>query len=783
MNVHATCVDRYMEIGSVVRKDSFHPLDLLDHRGDDMSSPADSATEIDLAIGGMTCASCAMHVERSLNKVPGVTATVNFATQKAHVVLPAQVSVADAITAVEATGYTATVPAARSASPSADESPEGAVAVHALRTRLTVCLILAIPVVLLSMIPFLQFTYWQWACLALAAPVVVWGALPFHRAAWVNLRHRAVTMDTLVSLGVLAAFGWSLYALFIGGAGMPGMHMEFVLVAGRDGATPEPYLEVAAGVTVFLLLGRYLEARASSRSSQALRLLLELGAKDVTVVRDGRDVVIPIGDLRVDDTFVVRPGDTVATDGVVIEGTSSIDTSVVTGEPVPVDVAPGDRVIGATVNVMGRLLVRATRVGADTQLAQMGRMVEAAQSGKAPVQRLADRVSAYFVPVVLALAVVTLAGWLISGASVQAAFTAAVAVLIIACPCALGLATPTALLVGTGRGAQLGILIRGPQVLESTRRIDTVVLDKTGTVTTAHMQVVDVVTVPGWTREEVLLLAAPVEDASGHPVAMAVARAAGGSTRAVRSFVSVPGLGASGVVDGRTVAAGRVAWLLHELAVTEPADLARARARHESDGRTVVGIAIDGEAVAIVAVSDTVRPTSADAIARLRALGLAPVLLTGDNESAARTVANEVGIDDVISQVLPQDKVDAIRHLQGQGRTVAMIGDGVNDAAALAQADLGMAMGAGTDIAIEAADITLVRSDLLAAVDAIRLSRRTIAVIIGNLIWAFGYNVAAIPLAMAGLLNPLIAGAAMAFSSVFVVTNSLRLRRFRSVER
>ena len=772
-----------MEVGAIAREDSVDPLESFDHRGDDMSSPTDSATEIDLVIGGMTCASCAMHVERSLNKVPGVTATVNFATQKAHVVLPARVSVADAITAVEATGYTATVPAARSASPSADESPEGSAAMLTLRTRLMVCLILAIPVVLLSMIPVLQFTYWQWACLALAAPVVVWGALPFHRAAWVNHRPRAVTMDTLVSLGVLAAFGWSLYALFIGGAGMSGMHMGFVLVAGRDGATPEPYLEVAAGVTVFLLLGRYLEARASSRSSQALRLLLELGAKDVTVVRDGRDVVIPIGDLRVDDTFVVRPGDTVATDGVVIEGTSSIDSSVVTGESVPVDVAPGDRVIGATVNVMGRLLVRATRVGADTQLAQMGRMVEAAQSGKAPVQRLADRVSAYFVPVVLALAAVTLAGWLISGSSVQAAFTAAVAVLIIACPCALGLATPTALLVGTGRGAQLGILIRGPQVLESTRRIDTVVLDKTGTVTTAHMQVVDVVTVPGWTREDVLLLAAPVEDASGHPVAMAVARAAGGSSRAVRSFVSVPGRGASGVVDGRTVAAGRVAWLLHELAVTEPADLARARAMHESDGRTVVGIAIDGEAVAIVAVSDTVRPTSADAIARLRALGLAPVLLTGDNESAARTVANEVGIDDVISQVLPQDKVDAIRHLQGQGRTVAMIGDGVNDAAALAQADLGMAMGAGTDIAIEAADITLVRSDLLAAVDAIRLSRRTIAVIIGNLIWAFGYNVAAIPLAMSGLLNPLIAGAAMAFSSVFVVTNSLRLRRFRSVER
>jgi len=745
------------------------------------------STEIDLTIGGMTCASCAMHVERSLNKIAGVTATVNFATQKAHVVLPPQVSAADAIAAVESTGYTAEVPQPRwspgtpSLAPSAQESPGDSPAVQALRSRLTVCLILAIPVVLFSMVPVLQFDYWQWACLALAAPVVVWGALPFHRAAWVNLRHRAVTMDTLVSLGVLAAFGWSLYALFIGGAGMPGMHMDFILLAGREGSTPQPYLEVAAGVTVFLLLGRYLEARASSRSSQALRLLLELGAKDVTVVRDGADIVIPIGELRVDDIFIVRPGDTVATDGVVVEGTSSIDTSVVTGESIPVDVAPGDRVIGATVNVMGRLVVRATRVGADTQLAQMGRMVEAAQSGKAPVQRLADRVSAYFVPVVLVLALVTLTGWLISGAGAQSAFTAAVAVLIIACPCALGLATPTALLVGTGRGAQLGILIRGPQVLESTRRIDTVVLDKTGTITTAHMQVVDVVTVPGWSREAVLSLAAPVEDASGHPVAIAVARAAGASTRSVAAFVSIPGRGASGMVDGRMVMAGRVAWLTQELAVTEPADLARARASHESAGRTVGGIAIDGAVVAIVAVADTVRPSSAEAVAHLRALGLAPVLLTGDNESAARTVAREVGIDDVISQVLPQDKVDTIRHLQGQGRTVAMIGDGVNDAAALAQADLGMAMGAGTDIAIEAADFTLVRSDLMAAVDAIRLSRRTIAVIIGNLIWAFGYNVAAIPLAMAGLLNPLIAGAAMAFSSVFVVTNSLRLRRFRSV--
>lgn len=739
------------------------------------------STEVDLTIGGMTCASCAARIEGRLNKVPGVTASVNYATEKAHVVLPPNVSIQDAVAVVEATGYTASVPSAQAIGASHESAePDDA---SALKSRLAVCAVLAIPVVLLSMVPVLQFDYWQWACLTLAAPVAVWGALPFHRAAWANLRHGAVTMDTLVSVGVLAAFAWSLYALFLGGAGMPGMRMGFTLLASRADAPPEPYLEVAAGVTVFLLLGRYLEARAKSRSGQALRLLLELGAKDVAVLRNGAEVRVPIGDLKRDDVFVVRPGETVATDGLVIDGTSAIDAGVITGEPVPVDVGPGDRVIGATTNTGGRLLVRATHVGADTQLAQMGRMVEAAQSGKAPVQRLADRVASVFVPIVMVLSAGTLIGWLVAGSGAQSAFTAAVAVLIIACPCALGLATPTALLVGTGRGAQLGILIKGPQVLESTRRVDTVVLDKTGTVTTGHMQVLDVITVPGWTRDRVLSLAGPVEDASGHPVAMAVAGAAATPLAAVESFVSVPGRGASGVVDGHAVAAGRPSWLQDAWSINESADLAAARARHEGEGRTVVAIAVDGASVAVVVVADAIRATSAEAIAALRAMGLSPVLLTGDNEAAARTVAAQVGITDVIAHVLPQDKVAHIQQLQAQGRTVAMIGDGVNDAAALAQSDLGMAMGAGTDIAIEAADITLVRNDLLAAADAIRLSRRTLAIIIGNLVWAFGYNVAAIPLAMAGLLNPLIAGAAMAFSSVFVVTNSLRLRRFRPASR
>ena len=750
--------------------------------------------EVDLAIEGMTCSSCAARIERNLNKVPGVTATVNYATEKAHLVLPDQVSVQDAIDVVADSGYTAHAPAelpaatgdAASDVVSADAAAGGAVgssgvsAADSLRQRLIVCTVLSVPVVLLSMIPALQFTYWQWAALALASPVAVWGALPFHRAAWANLRHGAVTMDTLVSVGVGAAYLWSLYALFLGGAGEPGMRMGFTLLATQAGGAAEPYLEVAAGVTVFLLLGRWLEARAKSRSSQALRLLLELGAKDATVVRNGVELLVPIGDVVVGDLFVVRPGDTIATDGVVAEGMSAVDTAVVTGESVPVDVVPGDRVIGATVNLSGRLVVRATQVGAQTQLAGMARLVEAAQSGKAPVQRLADRVSMVFVPIVIGLAVATLIGWLVTGHGAQEAFTAAVAVLIIACPCALGLATPTALLVGTGRGAQLGILIRGPQVLESTRRVDTIVLDKTGTVTEGRMQVVDLAVADGWDRARVLALAAPVEDASGHPVAVAVAAQAAGPRAGVESFTAVPGGGATGVVDGHAVAVGRPSWLESDWSVTMPPALREAQERFAAAGHALVAVAVDGVGVAVIAVADTVRPTSAEAIAAFRTLGLAPVLLTGDHEAAARTVAATVGIDEVIAGVLPHDKAAVISGLQGEGRIVAMVGDGINDAAALAQADLGMAMGAGTDIAIEAADITLVRSDLLAAADAIRLSRRTLAIIIGNLVWAFGYNVAAIPLAMAGLLNPLIAGAAMAFSSVFVVTNSLRLRRFRA---
>ena len=736
------------------------------------------ASEVDLEIGGMTCSSCALRIEKKLNRMPGVTATVNYATEKAHVLLPDGVSVDDAIRTVEATGYAARTPLLESPPDPTSADPE----VEALRQRLLICIVLTIPVVLMAMVPPLQFTYWQWASLTLAAPVVVWGAWPFHRAAWVNLRHGAATMDTLISLGVLAAFGWSLWALFLGGAGEPGMTMTFTLLPHDQGQQPEIYLEVAAAVTVFILTGRYLEARAKARSGEALRALASLGAKDVAVVRDSVEQRVPIGDLRTDDAFVVRPGEKVATDGVVVEGSSAVDNSMVTGEPVPVEVGPGDVVVGGTVNAGGRLLVRATAVGADTQLARIARMVEAAQTGKAPVQRLADRVSAVFVPVVLALSLVTLVGWLIAGAGPQAAFTAAVAVLIIACPCALGLATPTALMVGTGRGAQLGILIKGPQILESTRQVDTVVLDKTGTITTGRMALVEVVPSDGYDAATLLRLSGALEDASEHPVGAAVAVAAreAGALPAVEGFLSTRGLGVHGVVDGHAVVAGRPGWLSSEWAVDETPSLAAERARHEAAGRTVVGVAVDGRSAGLLVVSDTVKPGSADAVAALRQLGLRPVLLTGDNARAAAAVAAEVGIDDVRADVLPEDKVAVVTSLQATGSVVAMVGDGVNDAAALAQADLGMAMGTGTDVAIEAADITLVRGDLMSVSDAIRLSRRTLRTIKGNLFWAFAYNVAAIPLAMAGLLSPLVAGAAMAFSSVFVVTNSLRLRSFRA---
>ncbi|MER7774629.1 heavy metal translocating P-type ATPase [Streptomyces sp. NPDC096191] len=752
------------------------------------STTADTATtaqaaepdlaEVELLIGGMTCAACAARVEKKLNRMDGVTATVNYATEKARITHPATTSVADLITTVVRTGYTAEEPAP----PPEPESPEGAAASGpaadpesaALRGRLIVSALLAAPVVLLAMVPALQFDNWQWLSLTLAAPVVVWGGLPFHRAAWTNVRHGAATMDTLVSLGTLAAFGWSLWALFFGDAGMPGMRHGFDLTVSRTDGASAIYLEAAAGVTVFLLLGRWLEARSKRRAGAALRALMELGAKDVAVLREGREVRIPVARLAVGDRFVVRPGEKIATDGTVTEGASAVDASLLTGESVPADVGVGDAVTGATVNAGGRLVVEATRVGADTQLARMARLVEDAQSGKAEVQRLADRVSGVFVPVVLLIAAATFGGWLGATGDTVAAFTAAVAVLIIACPCALGLATPTALMVGTGRGAQLGILIKGPEVLESTRRVDTVVLDKTGTVTTGRMTLHEVYAAEGTGEEEVLRLAGAVEHASEHPVARAVAAGAEervGPLPDVGDFVNVPGRGVRGRVEGREVAVGR----LHD---ELPPELARARDEAESRGRTAVVVGWDGAARGVLAVADAVKETSAEAVAELRRLGLTPVLLTGDNRRVAEAVAAAVGVDEVIAEVLPEEKVAVVERLRAEGRTVAMVGDGVNDAAALATADLGLAMGTGTDAAIEAGDLTLVRGDLRVAADAIRLSRRTLTTIRGNLVWAFGYNVAALPLAAAGLLNPMIAGAAMAFSSVFVVTNSLRLRAF-----
>lgn len=737
-----------------------------------MSTPASAVTEVDLDITGMTCASCAARVEKKLNRMPGVIATVNYGTDRAHIALPEGTSIDDAIATVEATGYTAQRPRVEFDPEHAHDDPE----LRDLRRRVTISAILTAPVVALAMIPPLQFDYWQWISLALAAPVVAWGALPFHRAAWTNLRHGAATMDTLVSLGVGAAFVWSLYALFLGGAGDPGMRMSFHLLPSQGASNSEIYLEVAAAVTTFILLGRYFEIRAKSRSSQALTALLSLGAKDVTVVSDGRERTIAIDELAVGDHFLVRPGEKVATDGRVINGESSVDISLLTGEPMPVDVGPGAAVVGAGINTSGRLVVQATRVGVDTHLARIAALVEDAQTKKAPVQRLADRISAIFVPIVIVLSLATVVGWSITGADLAFAFTAGVAVLIIACPCALGLATPTALLVGTGRGAQMGIVIRGPEILESTRKVDIIVLDKTGTLTQGRMSVVDALIEAD--RPDTYELTAAVESASEHPIGRAFA-AATNEIRPVEAFSSTQGQGVRGVVDGSTVVTGRPSWLVQEWSISIPPAAHDWIDDQRERGRTVVATAVDGSFGGAFAIADAVKDSSAQAVSDIKQLVGEPMLVTGDNAHSAQAVADQVGIGSVVADVLPESKIAVVRDLQAQGRCVAMVGDGVNDAAALAQADLGIAMGSGSDVAIEASDITLVRSDPRSIVDAIRLSRRTLSTIKGNLFWAFAYNIAAIPLAMAGLLNPMIAGAAMAFSSVFVVGNSLRLRRFQ----
>ncbi|MEO8687716.1 MAG: heavy metal translocating P-type ATPase [Solirubrobacteraceae bacterium] len=739
---------------------------------------ATSTERLELPITGMTCASCANRIERKLNQLDGVTATVNYATEKARVEFdPDTVAPEQFVDVVEAAGYSAALP---SSDPHGAAVEEDATA--PLRRRLILSAALSVPALLMSMIPALQFDNFQWLSLNLVTPVVLWAAWPFHRAAWANLKHGTATMDTLVSVGTLAAWLWSLYALFIGDAGMNDMRMAFDLVPKPGEGADQIYLETAGIVTTFLLAGRYFEAKARRRAGAALKALMEYGAKDVAILdADGAERRVPIEQLAVGDRFVVRPGEKLATDGVVEEGASAVDMSMLTGESLPVEVEPGSEVAGATVNAGGRLLVRATRVGADTALAQIARLVEDAQTGKAPVQRLADRISGVFVPIVIVIAAATLGFWLGTGESAAFAFTAAVAVLIIACPCALGLATPTALMVGTGRGAQLGLLIKGPEVLESTRKVDTVVLDKTGTVTTGHMSLVELTIADGVQRDEALRLVGALENASEHPIAQAIAAAAAadGPLPAVEGFANREGLGVEGVVDGHALIVGRPA-LLAEWAMHLSPELDAARMTAEARGQTAIAAGWDGRATAVFVVADTVKPSSAEAVAALKSLGLRPVLLTGDNEATARAVAAEVGIEEVIAEVLPSGKADVVRRLQAEGRVVAMVGDGVNDAPALAQADLGLSIGTGTDVAIEASDLTLVSGDLRAASDAIRLSRATLRTIKQNLGWAFGYNVAAIPLAAIGLLNPVIASLAMAVSSVSVVTNALRLRRFKA---
>lgn len=748
-----------------------------------MASSIDNSQNLELTIGGMSCAACATHIEKALNNMPGVSASVNYATEKATISQSGDFVAKDFIKTVENAGYSAFTDGDFGREDGQEHPKTSSQELTGLRRRLIICALLAVPVITLAMIPPLQFPYWQWVSLLLTIPVVLWGAYPFHHAAFVNARRATTTMDTLISLGTLAAFIWSLYALFFGDAGQVGMTHDFQLLARPGDAASHIYLEVCSGVTVFILGGRYFEKRAKVRAGDALRSLAEMGVKEVTALRAGQEVKIPIKELGEGEEFISLPGEKIATDGVVVSGVSAVDNSLLTGESVPVEVGVGDQVTGATINTYGRLVVRATRVGSKTQLAQITRLVEQAQAGKAPIQRLADRISAVFVPIVMAISLLTLLIWLIIGTPVTA-FTCAVAVLIIACPCALGLATPTALLVGTGRGASLGILIKGAEILESTRQVDTVILDKTGTVTSGNMELVSI-----FPPDDlgVFQAAATLESGSEHPIAGAITRAATAkgieltSDKVPADFQSYPGGGVRGTIAGQTVLAGNRKFISEQGAVISSA-FEDVITEHTSRGETMVLVALDGQVKGLLGIADQVKETSAQAIALFKELGLTPVLLTGDTENVARQVGKQIGIEEVIAEVKPQDKVVAVFRKQGRGATVAMVGDGVNDAAALTQADLGIAMGSGTDVAIEAADITLMRPDLLAAVDAIRLSRRTLKIIKGNLFWAFAYNVAAIPLAALGLLNPMLAGAAMACSSAFVVGNSLRLRSFQPVE-